>query len=919
MNKFLRWSVIVLFILLAASLVFGSLVPLASASISYGSVSSGANSSSGATTLVLNKPSSTASGDFLLAGISFHGGDDVTLITAPSGWTLVERTDNDDKVGIATYYKFAGSSEGSTYTWTLSSSKRAAGGIIRYTGVDTSSPINVEGEDDGSDDKFNAPSVTTTVANTTVVVFYSHDDDKDHPTPSDAVERYDTENSDNDGPRISASDFTQVSAGATGVKTIDSDGSGNADEDWVAQTIALKPAVTLTAQTITVTTNAPASATYGDTFPVAATAGSGLTVAITTTGGCSIDAGTVTMTSGTTSCVVKYNQEGDETYSAAPEVTETVTADKAALAITSDDTSKTYGDTVTFAGTEFTTGDLVAGDSVTSVTLASSGAAANATVSGSPYSITGSDAVGTGLSNYTITYNTGTLTVDQKDVSVSATGVNKEYDTTTDADVIPLVDGVVEGADVDVTYTAAFTDPNVGTEITVNVTDMSLTGDDSGNYNLTNTTTSTEADITEATATVTLDEEQDLTVTYDGSQKPLTFSTTPEDLDLLVTYDGDTDAPTNAGEYTVIATVTDSNYAGSEEVTLTIEKADAEIEVSGYEVTYDGESHTATGSAMGVGEDGELEGLDLSDTTHTNAGSYEDEWTFTDSTGNYNDASGSVESLISQAEADIEVSGYSVTYDGESHTATGSAMGVGEDGELEGLSLSGTIHTEIGSYEDEWSFTDVTGNYEDASGSVSNTISAEDEEQNEEEENTHTLTYTAGANGSIGGTATQTVDDGATGSAVSAIAEPGYTFVNWSDGSVMNPRIETNVTSDISMTASFAKLARGGGRSFTGATGAAQAPGQVLGASTSTLPVGQVLGETTFLFTKNLWYRMPRNTDVSELQKFLVGKGYSIPDAVTTFFGPQTLAAVKAFQKDNGVNPTGFVGPLTLELLNKTN
>ena len=31
MNKILRWSVIVLFILLAASLVFGSLVPLASA------------------------------------------------------------------------------------------------------------------------------------------------------------------------------------------------------------------------------------------------------------------------------------------------------------------------------------------------------------------------------------------------------------------------------------------------------------------------------------------------------------------------------------------------------------------------------------------------------------------------------------------------------------------------------------------------------------------------------------------------------------------------------------------------------------------------------------------------------------------------------------------------------------------------
>ncbi len=72
------------------------------------------------------------------------------------------------------------------------------------------------------------------------------------------------------------------------------------------------------------------------------------------------------------------------------------------MTITANSTSKTYGQTVTFAGTEFTTTGLVNGDTVNSVTLTSAGADPTATVAGSPYAITASAAVGTGLGNYTI-------------------------------------------------------------------------------------------------------------------------------------------------------------------------------------------------------------------------------------------------------------------------------------------------------------------------------------------------------------------------------------------------------------------------------------------------------------------------------------------------------------------------------------
>ncbi len=70
--------------------------------------------------------------------------------------------------------------------------------------------------------------------------------------------------------------------------------------------------------------------------------------------------------------------------------------------------------------------------------------------------------------------------------------------------------------------------------------------------------------------------------------------------------------------------------------------------------------------------------------------------------------------------------------------------------------------------------------------------------------NTHILTYTAGTNGSITGTTPQTVNHGASGTAVTAVAATNYHFVKWSDNSTANPRTDSNVTGDITVTASFA-------------------------------------------------------------------------------------------------------------------
>ncbi len=70
--------------------------------------------------------------------------------------------------------------------------------------------------------------------------------------------------------------------------------------------------------------------------------------------------------------------------------------------------------------------------------------------------------------------------------------------------------------------------------------------------------------------------------------------------------------------------------------------------------------------------------------------------------------------------------------------------------------------------------------------------------------NTYTLTYTPGANGTISGTSPQTVSYGGSGTAVTAVPNANYHFVNWSDGSAANPRTDTSVTANITVTANFA-------------------------------------------------------------------------------------------------------------------
>jgi hypothetical protein len=203
-------------------------------------VQSAANASAGATTLVISKPTSTVSGDFLIAGITVAGGTGTT-VSPPAGWTLIQRTDNATNVSLLTYYHVAGGSEGANYTWTITTpvaGARMSGGILRYTGVNTASPINVSSANTGSGTAVTANSVTTTSAQTAVVGFYGTATNTSFTPPGGtptATERFDRANA--AGPTLEGVTLTEATAGATGNKAATAAATGQ----WAAQLIALNP------------------------------------------------------------------------------------------------------------------------------------------------------------------------------------------------------------------------------------------------------------------------------------------------------------------------------------------------------------------------------------------------------------------------------------------------------------------------------------------------------------------------------------------------------------------------------------------------------------------------------------------------------------------------------------------------------
>jgi hypothetical protein len=184
----------------------------------------------------------------------------------------------------------------------------------------------------------------------------------------------------------------------------------------------------------------------------------------------------------------------------------------------------------------------------------------------------------------------------------------------------------------------------------------------------------------------------------------------------------------NAGSHNVTAVYSGGpGYQGSTSstITQTVNKANAIISVTPYALTYDGNSHTATGTATGAIGENLSALLDLSGTTHTNAGAYSDSWSFAGNS-NYNVSSNTVSNIITKADAVVTVNGYSGTYDAAAHNLSGSVTGVAGDVAAVGSSLTfGASFTDAGNHTGSWSFLGGT-NYNNQSGTAAIVIAKAD-------------------------------------------------------------------------------------------------------------------------------------------------------------------------------------------------
>ncbi len=217
---------------------FGGVAPASAAALAVASSSSGSSSSRSSITLA--RPAGTAAGHVMVAQVVSN--DSSPGFSAPSGWSLVSDRSISGALRQAVYFKVAGPSETSSYRWSLTSSRRVAGGITSYSGVDTVNPVvaSATGVNTAASTSVTAPSITT-IADTVLVHLAALNAEGTMSPPVGMTERWEAASPHSSTTRdalASASDAVQPAAGPTGPRTATATRSGRS----IATLLALRSA-----------------------------------------------------------------------------------------------------------------------------------------------------------------------------------------------------------------------------------------------------------------------------------------------------------------------------------------------------------------------------------------------------------------------------------------------------------------------------------------------------------------------------------------------------------------------------------------------------------------------------------------------------------------------------------------------------
>jgi hypothetical protein len=183
--------------------------------------------------LTIAKPTSAAAGDVLLATMLGGGNYTGISLNAPAGWNAV-RLDASNQGGTFDYTHVVGASEPSSYTWSGFIGD-ATGGIAAFSGVDTTTPVNVSSSaQDNDSGTVTAPSVTTTRANVLLVGNFGGGGLSNHTPPASMTTLWSGFSS--SGISLLAAQESWATPGPTGNRVATGPGAQS-----VGQLIALQP------------------------------------------------------------------------------------------------------------------------------------------------------------------------------------------------------------------------------------------------------------------------------------------------------------------------------------------------------------------------------------------------------------------------------------------------------------------------------------------------------------------------------------------------------------------------------------------------------------------------------------------------------------------------------------------------------
>ena len=224
----------------------GALERVDRAPITLAGFTTGCNANSGTSTLAINSPFPAYTGEIMLAQITFEKGSEVDFGrpgSVPGGFQLVRRDQFGSDLGQAIFAKVVTDTEPKRYAWGFEKSDggrlqvRACGGVMVYTGVDTSALIVGSNGRSADSKTLTAPSVETEV-DSMVLAFFGIKKKTSLSVPKAAEDVYFVQHANQSGPSIRAAREVSLADGSTGDRT----STAGTKEKWAAQLVSLRPA-----------------------------------------------------------------------------------------------------------------------------------------------------------------------------------------------------------------------------------------------------------------------------------------------------------------------------------------------------------------------------------------------------------------------------------------------------------------------------------------------------------------------------------------------------------------------------------------------------------------------------------------------------------------------------------------------------